>query len=330
MEVLLLKKKEIENLISMEEVLNVVEQAFKEKGLKRIQMPPKPYIFYHKYNGDLRTMPSYLEALDISAVKIVNSHPNNMKLYDLPTVMATIILIDPKNGAPLSIMEGSWITAMRTGAASGIASKYLARKSSYKLGLIGAGAQAETQLLAISSILNIQEVYVYDKSKENRDNFILKFIKKYGEKFSINPVERAEDAVKNMDVIVTATPSREPIVKKDWVSNGMHLNCIGADAPGKEEIDPQILKISKIVVDDIEQAAHGGEINVPLSKGIISLKDVYAEIGEIVAGLKPGREFIEEITVFCSTGLAIQDAVTAKLVYDKALEKNIGQWVEFF
>lgn len=330
MRVLFLKRKDIESLISMNEVLNVVEQAFKEKGLKRVQMPPKPYLFYHKYNGDLRAMPSYLEALDISAVKIVNSHPNNMKLYNLPTVIATIILIDPRNGSPLSIMEGSWITAMRTGAASGIASKHLARKDSHKLGLIGTGAQAETQILAISSILNIEEVCVYDKDKEKMKIFASKYIKKYGEKFSINPVNKPEDAVKNMDIVVTATPSREPIVKKDWIKAGMHINSIGADAPGKEELDPEILKISKIVVDDIEQASHGGEINVPLSKGIISLKDVYAEIGEIVAGLKPGRETIEEITVFCSTGLAIQDAVTAKLVYDKALENNIGQWIEFF
>ena len=330
MKVLFLKRKEIESLISMNEVLNIVEQAFREKGLKRVQMPPKPYLFYHKYNGDLRAMPSYLEALDISAVKIVNSHPNNMKLYNLPTVMATIILIDPKNGAPLSIMEGSWITAMRTGAASGIASKYLARKDSRKLGLIGAGAQAETQILAISSILNIEEVYVYDKDKEKMKIFTSKYIEKYGEKFSMNSVNKPEDAVKNMDIVVTATPSREPIVKRDWISSGMHINSIGADAPGKEELDPEILKISKIVVDDIEQAAHGGEINVPLSKGIISLKNVYAELGEIVAGFKFGRESIEEITVFCSTGLAIQDAVTAKLVYDKALEKNVGQRIEFF
>lgn len=330
MKVLFLKREEIESLISMNEVLDIVEQAFKEKGLRRVQMPPKPYLFYHKYNGDLRAMPSYLEALDISAVKIVNSHPNNMKLYNLPTVMATIILIDPRNGAPLSIMEGSWITAMRTGAASGIASKYLARKDSHKLGLIGAGAQAETQILAISSILNIKEVYVYDKDKEKMKNFASKYIEKYDEKFSINPVDKPEDAVKNMDVVVTATPSREPIVKNDWIKAGMHINSIGADAPGKEELDPEILKISKIVVDDIEQAAHGGEINVPLSKGIISLKDIYAELGEIVAGLKHGRESMEEITVFCSTGLAIQDAVTAKLVYDKALKRNIGQWIEFF
>ncbi len=330
MKVLLLKRNEIESLISMEEVLNVVEQAFKEKGLKRIQMPPKSYLFYYKYNGDLRAMPSYLEALDISAVKIVNVHPNNMKLYNLPTVMATIILIDPRNGAPLSIMEGSLITAMRTGAASGIASKYLARKDSHKLGLIGAGAQAETQILAISSILNIEEIHIWDKSKEIKEKFVSKFIEKYGEKFSISPVDKPEDAVKNMDIIVTATPSREPIVKKEWIDNGMHINSIGADAPGKEELDPEILKISKIVVDDIEQATHGGEINVPFSKGIISLKDIYAEIGEIVAGLKNGRESMEEITIFCSTGLAIQDAVTAKLVYDKALKKNMGQWIDFF
>jgi alanine dehydrogenase len=127
---------------------------------------------------------------------------------------------------------------------------------------------------------------------------------------------------------LAAIPSRQPLVMNDMVSPGMHFNCIGADAPGKEELDPMILKRAKVVVDDWEQASHGGEINVPLSKGIITKEDVWAEIGEIVAGLKPGREREDEITVFASTGLAIQDAIVAKLVYDKALKKGVGRFIQ--
>jgi len=127
---------------------------------------------------------------------------------------------------------------------------------------------------------------------------------------------------------VTATPSRAPIVMGDWVEPGMHFNCIGADAPGKEELDPSILKRAKIVVDDWEQASHSGEINVPLSKGLLSKSDVWAEIGEVVAGKKAGRVSDREITVFVSTGLAIQDAVTADLTYRRALERGIGRKVK--
>ena len=127
---------------------------------------------------------------------------------------------------------------------------------------------------------------------------------------------------------MTATPSRAPIVMGDWVEPGMHFNCIGADAPGKEELDPSILKRAKIVVDDWEQASHSGEINVPLSKGLLSKSDVWAEIGEVVAGKKAGRVSDREITVFVSTGLAIQDAVTADLTYRRALERGIGRKVK--
>jgi len=136
-----------------------------------------------------------------------------------------------------------------------------------------------------------------------------------------------EKAVRGADIIVTTTPSREPLVADEWVSNGAHINCIGADAPGKQELDPAILKRSKIIVDDREQASHSGEINVPISKGLLSKGDVWAELGEVVAGLKPGRESKRELTVFVSTGLAVQDAVTAALVYRKASERGLGRMI---
>jgi len=139
--------------------------------------------------------------------------------------------------------------------------------------------------------------------------------------------KKAVEAVSEADIVVTTTPSREPLVMDSWVSKGTHFNCIGADAPFKEELDPAILKGAKIIVDDLEQASHSGEINVPLSKGILRKKDIWAELGEIVTGTKPARTSDNDITVFDSTGLAIQDAVTAELVYKKALAKKIGCFI---
>ncbi|NIR86359.1 alanine dehydrogenase [Candidatus Bathyarchaeota archaeon] len=329
MKILLLTEKDIEQLLPMDDVMDAVESAFREKGLGRVQMPPKLYLFYDKYDGDLRTMPSYLEQLDVSAVKVVNVHPENPKKHGLPTVMATIILVNPKNGAPLAIMGGTKITSMRTGAAGGVAAKYLARKDSKIVGLVGAGAQARTQLTALICLYRkLEEVRVWSRTQKTRDAYVAEMKAACVEASRMVSVESVKDAVEGADIVVTTTPSREPLVSGEWVKSGMHFNCIGADAPGKEELDPTILTKAKIVVDDWEQAFHSGEINVPLAKGIITKRDVWGEIGEVVAGLKQGRTSSEEITVFTSTGLAIQDAVTAELAYKKALAKKIGQFIE--
>ncbi len=328
LETLLLTDEEVEKLLSMDEVMKAVEQAFVEKSLGRVQMPSKVYLFYHKYNGDLRVMPSYIESYDISSVKIVNSHPENRVKYNLPTVMAVVVLVDPRNGFPLAIMGGKTLTDIRTGAAGGVAAKYLARRDSRTLGLVGAGAQARTQLAALLEVYGgFNEVRVWGRH-ESAGKFTVEMRSKYGDRCTIIPVKTVKEAVEDADIVVTTTPSRKPLVMEDMVSPGMHLNCIGADAPGKEELDPAILKKAKIVVDDFAQAAHGGEINVPLSRGLISMEDVWAEIGEIIAGLKKGRENPDEITIFSSTGLAVQDAVAAKIAYDKALEKGIGRFIK--
>ena len=328
METLLLTDEEVKSLLSMGEVMDAVERAFMEKSLGRAQMPSKVYLFYRKYSGDLRVMPSYLEKDDISAVKIVNSHSENRIKYNLPTVMAVVVLIDPRNGFPLAIMGGKAITDIRTGAAGGIAAKCLARKDSKIVGLIGAGAQARTQLAALLHVYGkLEEVRVWslDATKEE---FASEMQLKYGSLCRIIPVGTVKEAVEDTDIVVTTTPSRRPLVMDDMVSLGMHFNCIGADAPGKEELDPAILKRAKIVVDDWEQAIHGGEINVPISQGIISRENILGEIGEVIAGLKPGRESDEEITIFTSTGLAVQDAVTAQIAYEKALKKNVGRFMK--
>lgn len=321
MKIFWLSGSDVRKVLKISEVIKVVEEAFRQHGLKKVQMPPKVYLSFS--SGDLRAMPAYMESLGIAGVKIVNSHPENPK-KGLPTVMAVVILNDPATGAPIAIMDGSYLTDMRTGAAGAVAVKHLARKDSKVVGIIGTGRQARTQLLAIDKVVDVEEVKVAGRSSEG----IEKFVKEMSVGCKIVP-KTIEEACK-CDVLVTTTPVREPIVKSEWISDGTHINAVGADAPGKEELDPMLLKRAKIVVDDLAQASHSGEINVPLSKGIIKISDMYCELGEIIAGKKPGRTSKEEITVFDSTGLAIQDVAAAHLVYKKAKEEGLGKMLELF
>jgi alanine dehydrogenase len=332
LETLLLTDEQVKKLLSMSEVLDAVELAFKQKGIGRVQMPAKVYLNFNKYNGDLRTMPSYLEDLDISAVKIVNVHPDNPENYKMPTVMAVIVLIDPSKGFPLAIMGGTTLTDMRTGAAGGIAAKFLARKDSKVIGFVGAGAQARTQLMALLEVYNdkIEEIRVWSRHPQTESSFIEEAKKEYGHLCNFVLEQKVSDTVVGADIVVTTTPSKVPLVLDEMISPGMHINCIGADAIGKEELDTTILRRAKTVIDDWAQASRCGEINVPLllRDKTVTKEDIWAEIGEITAGIKPGRVNDHEVTVFTSTGLAVQDAVTARIAYEKALQRKIGSFIK--
>jgi alanine dehydrogenase len=322
---LILKRKEVEKILPLREikkVINVVEKAFFDFSQGITQMPPKMYLIFKEFDGDLRIMPSFSKRFLMAGTKIVNVHPQNQK-KGLPSVMAVIVLNDPKTGMPLALMDGTWITALRTGAASAVATKYLSRKDAKTLGVVGAGFQAITQIAAISKVRRLKEILVYDIREEAIERLARVLAK---ERIKIK--KGRLEVICQKDILVTATPSREPVVKKEWIKPGVHINAIGADAPGKEELDPDILKGSKIVVDSWEQASHSGEINVPLAKGLIKKEDIYGELGEIVSGKKPGREREEEITIFDSTGLAIQDLYTASLVYKEAKRKKIGKEIK--
>ena len=326
MKILLLSRKDVEKIVSMREVIEAVEEAFRAKGLGKVQMPPKSYIYFNRFQGDFRVMPAYLEDTGAAGVKIVNVHPKNPQKHGLPTVMATIFLLDPKTGAPLAIMDGTWVTNMRTGAGGAIAAKYLARKDSHVIAMVGAGVQARTQLIALNEVLDIREVRVGDVVKGKAKKYAEEMGKLLG--IEIEPMADVGKVIEGADVVVTVTTARGPIVKDEWISEGMHINAIGADAPGKQELDPEILRRAKIVVDDLKQALHSGEVNVPLSEGIIARGDIYAELGEVITGRKPGRTSRDEITIFDSTGLAIQDIATDWKVYQKAKKMGKGREVE--
>ncbi len=322
MRILWLSGEEMEPLLEMGRVIEAVEQAFREHGLGKVQMPPKVYLYFEK--GDLRAMPAYIPALGKAGVKIVNVHPGNPS-RGLPTVMASYVLVSPETGAPLALMNATYLTDARTGAAGAIAARYLARKDSRTLGLVGAGRQARTQLLATAELFDLERVLVASRNFSSARRFAEEMGSSLG--LDIEPCEVREAC--GADIVATTTPSREPVVRDEWIQEGTHINAIGADAPGKQELEPEILRRAKVVVDSWEQAKHSGEINVPLRRRLLFREDIYAELGEIVAGKKPGRESDGEITVFDSTGLAIQDVAAAALAYRIAREKGAGVELEF-
>ncbi|MBP1908648.1 alanine dehydrogenase [Methanolobus bombayensis] len=326
MDVLWLDQSDVRSIIDMPLTLSAVENGFMEHGLRKVQMPPKSYLYFDKHNGDLRTMPSFMEEKDIAGVKIVNVHPDNRE-KGFPTVMAVMVLNSTETGAPLAIMDGTHVTDMRTGAAGGVAAKYLARPDSHVIGMVGTGGQARTQLLALSEVMDIEELKVTCRNLSHCESFVKDMKHIVGCDFILKG--NIKD-VCDCDLLVTTTPVREPIVKSEWIHEGTHINAIGADAMGKQELESSLLTKANVVVDDIIQASHSGEVNVPLSQGVISESDIHAELGEVVAGVKQGRQSDEDITIFDSTGLAVQDLVTANMVYTKAVELGIGKSVKLF
>ena len=316
---LILDKSCINRLLDMKEAMQAVERAFSLFGKGKTQMPAKIYLDLKKFNGDFRAMPAFVEGMG-AALKWVNVHPDNRRKH-LPTVMATIILSDPKTGFPIAILDGTQITNYRTGAAGGVAAKYLARKKSSVIALIGCGEQAKTQLLAMETLYKIKQVQVWGHQRA----LVEAFVKSVGRKaYKIHKAKTIKECCHNADIIITTTPSRKALVKKSWLKKTAHINAIGADAPGKQELDVNILKDAKIVVDDWRQARHSGEINIALAKHKITKKQIYAEIAQIINKRKPGRTNKDGLSVFDSTGLAIQDVALSYQIYRKAKAKGLG------
>lgn len=321
MKLLTLGEKEIASLISMKEAIHAVEEACMSYAKGQIQMPSKLYL--HFKAGDLRIMPAYWPLKKRACVKVVNSHPNNSRVH-LPAVMAVTLLSDPDTGAPLALISSTALTDIRTGAAGAVAARHLARKEATTVGLIGCGRQAKTQLSGLLALFPIKTVRVAGKSHKEARQFCAE--QRQNDDIVFVP-EKEIAQVCAVDIVVTTTPSKIPLVRSEWIQPGTHINAIGADAPGKQELDPKILKKALIVVDDVNQAAHSGEINVPLSRGMIDPGAIHASLGEIVTGQKPGRGDDKQITLFDSTGLAILDLAVANLVYQKALWKKIGSFI---
>jgi alanine dehydrogenase len=292
-------------------VNRAVEAAFADHGRGEVQMPPKVYITLPK--GDFRTMPAYLPSLGIAGVKIVNVHPDNPS-QGLPTVMALTVILDTATGQPEAIINATRLTDMRTGSAGAVAAKFLSPKTEIVLGIAGTGRQAEAQVMAISRELQIREIKVWSRNPVHAARFADQF-KAFN--CSAQNLERICDC----DVLVTTTPSRTPLIRDAWIHEGMHINAIGADAPGKQELDPAILKRAQVFVDDPLQAVHSGEINMAIARGLFRPEEIAGTLGEVIIARKK-RKDMNAITIFDSTGLAIQDLAIAKIAM------NHGQMIE--
>jgi alanine dehydrogenase len=316
MDTLILTQRTIRSLITMDQVVPAVERAFLAHGRGKALMPPKVYIDLPQHGGDFRAMPAYLDGA--VGLKWVNSHPQNPARHGLPSVMGVYILSDPDTARPLAIMDATWLTALRTGAAGAVASKYLALGQPRSLGFVGCGVQARVLYEAHRVIYGDSlDLYMADASPAAAEAFA---------------GEAGGDAVSvaraaGCDIVCTTTPARAPVVQRGWIAPGAHINAMGADGHGKQELDPAILRAAKVVIDDREQAVHSGEINVPLAAGELRIEDIHATLGEVVAGTKAGR-MGSEITVFDSTGLAIQDVAVAQVIYELAQKRGVGQKVD--
>lgn len=291
--------------LNLQAVNDVIDMAFAEHARGSIQMPPKVYIDFE--TGDFRTMPAYIPSLETAGVKIVNVHPDNRE-HNLPTVMALTILLDVATGYPTAIFNATLLTDLRTAAAGAVAARYLAPKRSVTLGLIGSGRQAQAQVRATALECEIEQIKVWSRDMKNAEKLCRMF-----PEFDCIPATAEQTC--DCDLLVTTTPSRVPVVQDDWISAGTHINAIGADAAGKQELDPAILSRATVIVDDPAQAIHSGEVNVPIRDGFFAQEDIAGILGEYVLGRKK-RTSQDEITIFDSTGLAIQDMAIAKIAID--------------
>jgi len=316
-QILYLSRADIEALnFRMENIIAAVEEAFKEKAAGRVEMPPKPGI-HPVQDAFIHAMPAYLPGMPAAGIKWVSGYPDNFKL-GLPYISGLIILNDPNTGLPISVMDAAWVTAKRTGAATALAAKYLARPDSKILGIIGCGVQGRSNLEALDAIMNLEEVRAYDISSANLHRYVDEMTAESG--LTIKAVNSPREAVEGSDIIVTAGPIlKHPnaTIEKSWVNVGVFACPVDFDSYWKPEA---MLKMDKFYVDDTYQVEYyrstGFFQNIP---------DIYAELGEVVAGRKPGRESADERIMSMNLGVAIEDMAVAVKIYKEAKRKGRGK-----
>ena len=323
---LLLNKNDVMKVLDMSQCMEVVEKAFAELASGTAVLPLRINLFTQE--GLALYMPAYLKEMGALACKVVTSYVNNPAKHNLPTIMGKVLLQDPETGDVICIMDGGYLTAVRTGAASGVATRYLAREDrGQKVGIFGAGAQARTQLWAMTIARDIAKACVYDVN----DEAVSRFITEMTDKLQVDIVRASspDQILEEADIICTASSSPTPLFDGSKVREGTHINGVGSHTPKAREMDTAIIKRSKVIADSYDACLReAGDIIIPIEEGVIDKSHLYAELGEVITGKKTGRADAREITLFKSNGLAIQDTATAKLVYDKAVPAGIGTSVE--
>jgi len=318
---LYLSKRDVENVgLAMGEIIEALDEAFKEKGLGKIEMPPKPGI-HPMPEAFIHAMPAYIPSLGSAGIKWVSGYPENHK-RNLPYINGLLILNDPETGVPISVMDCIWITAMRTGAATAVAAKYLANTDSSTVGIIGCGVQGRTNLRALQIVLpRLRDVPAYDISGNAANRYAEEMRSETG--LNVVVVGSPEEAVRGADVIVTAGPilkTPNPVIENDWVKPGVFASPVDFDSYWRKSAFDNC---DKFVTDDRDQCLYYKSLGY-----FQHVSHIYADLGEIAAGLKPGREHTSEKIICANLGLAMDDMATAIKIYKKALDKNIGTWLE--
>ena len=317
---LYLSRKDVETAgMSMAEIIGSLDQMFKEKGEGKTEMPPKPGI-HPRPDSFIHAMPAYIPSLESAGMKWVSGYPENQR-KNLPYINGLIVLNDPETGVPICVMDCIWITAQRTGAATAVAAKYLARKDSSSVGIVACGVQGKSNLEALCCLFNIKKVKAYDIYPD----IAQRFAKEMGNllKLEIEPVEKPEEAVKNLDIVVTSGPILKnpiPRIEAGWLAEGAFASAVDFDSYWQ---GAALAEADKLATDDLKQMDYYRQ------EGYFrSTPEPYADLGEIVAGKKPGRQTDEERTISINLGLALDDMATAILVYNKAKENGIGLQLE--
>lgn len=325
----MLSRADVQRALSMREAVEIVKQAFIEVSTGRANIPLRTALPQTEHDGLTLFMPGYLSRSQALAVKVVSIHNRNPHL-GLPRIHALVVMLDPATGAPVAAMEGGYLTALRTGAAGGLATDLLARRDAEVAAIFGAGAQARTQMLAVAAVRRIKQFWLYARRRETVEALIAEMQPLLSAELLI--ADSASQAVREADVICAATSSRTPVFDGNELKPGAHVNGIGSYTHEMQEVDGATLRrASKLVVDQREAAlTEAGDLITAIERGDIRASDIYAELGEIAAGLKPGREHENEITYFKSVGNAAQDAAVAQAIYQHALKENLGVEFELF
>ncbi len=325
---LLLSRKDVMSVLTMKDCLMAVEGAFAALARDQAIMPQRAVIRVAQHGGVFLAMPAWVggdtNALGLKAVTV---YPQNPEKHNLPTTLGTLILCDPATGRAAAIMDAGYLTAVRTGAASGVATKHLAREDARTCAVFGAGVQARMQLEAVAEVRSLTKAWVLDTAVKARDRFAAELSDALG--LEVIPTDDPEAAVRAADIVVTATSSATPVFDGRWLKPGTHINNIGSHSPNARELDTETVKRSRFVADLKEaNLAEAGDILIPIKEGAVTADHICASLGEIVIGAKPGRRDPDEITVFKSCGLAVQDVATALAVYRAARQRGIGIEVE--
>ncbi|MDQ1267192.1 MAG: hypothetical protein QG635_2346 [Bacteroidota bacterium] len=324
---ILLSKTDVMNILDMKSTMDIVEKAFAELYEGSALMPQRTPIPVAENEGVALFMPAFMKGLGAIGAKIVTVYKNNPSKYGLPTVLGTIMLLDPKTGKAEAIMDGGFITAMRTGAVSGVATKYMANPDAGTATIIGSGIQAQTQVWATCEAKKFEKYFVFSiDPPEKIDEFCREMEAKHGGSFI--RANSAEEAVRAADVLTLATSAKDPLIQYEWLKPGCHINGIGAHAPAMREIDEKTVLNSRIIADLASAClAEAGEFIIPMNEGKFNKEMIAGDLGAVVTGKLPGRTSHDEITIFKSVGLAIQDISTALAVFNLAKEKGVG--IEF-